>query len=540
MNAIIQSMQGMNSVRVIILSVVGIILLLAFAFLSMRLTSPVLSPIYNNLSSEDNSAIATELSAMGVTFEVNDTSGKIMVPSSEILKIRMALASKGLPNKGSIVGYEVFDKDEGIGTSNFVLNINLLRALEGELGRTISSLKSIRNARVHLVLPKKEIFRKGKVMPSASVILTLNNQNKLPKSEISSIQHMVSSAVPNLSISRVTIVDNNGRLLARGSRDNEDSPDGGTNSFSTAREYVENYEKRTKNNLESIIEEIVGIDKVRAQVSVKMNFDRTSTVSETFNPDGQVARSVQTTENSSSSSTGSSSAGVSVANNLPDASVSSAGGGGAGEKSNQLNEVTNFEISKKQTNFVAETGKIERLSIAILVDGKYKTTIDEDEVETQEYIPRSDEELDQIKTLVKSSVGFDEKRGDTIEVINLEFTKNAENFLVDDDPLSWLKKDLDSILKTVVVGIVAILTILLVIKPLVNKAFEISPSDLAEEQMNSMAQFEMENDDFSENLDIDLIQNKVDSSPVKKINDIIDNNPEETIQVIRNWMNEEN
>jgi len=540
MNAIIQSMQGMNSVRVIILSVVGIILLLAFAFLSMRLTSPVLSPIYNNLSSEDNSTIATELSAMGVTFEVNDTSGKIMVPSSEILKIRMALASKGLPNKGSIVGYEVFDKDEGIGTSNFVLNINLLRALEGELGRTIASLKSVRNARVHLVLPKKEIFRKGKVMPSASVIITLNNQNKLPKNEISSIQHIVSSAVPNLSISRVTIVDNNGRLLARGSRDNEDGSVGGTNSFSTAQEYVENFEKRTKNDLESIIEEIVGIDKVRAQVNVKMNFDRTSTVSETFNPDGQVARSVQTTENSSSSTSGGSGSGVSVANNLPDASVSS-GNGGSGDKSNQLNEITNFEISKKQTNFVSETGKIERLSIAILVDGKYETLVDEEEeTETQKYIPRTDEELDQIKTLVKSSVGFDEKRGDTIEVINMEFTKNAENFLVDDDPLSWLKKDLDSILKTVVVGIVAILTILLVIKPLVNKAFEISPTDLAEEQMNSMAQFEMENQDFGEDMDIEMIQNKMDASPVKKINDIIDNNPEETIQVIRNWMNEDN
>jgi len=166
MNVIVQSVKGMNPVRAVTLGVVGMLLLLSFSFLSMRLGSPVLSPLYGDLSSEDSGAIATELGAMGVSFDVSGGTGKIMVPSGDILRVRMALAAKGLPNKGSVVGYEIFDRDETLGTSNFVLNVNLLRALEGELGRTIASLHSIKSARVHLVLPKREIFAKSNPNPS--------------------------------------------------------------------------------------------------------------------------------------------------------------------------------------------------------------------------------------------------------------------------------------------------------------------------------------------------------------------------------------
>ncbi len=560
MNTIIQSMKGMSSFRVIALSVVGVILLLSFAFLSMKLTSPVLSPLYANLSPEDSTAVVTELSAMGVSFDVHEGSGKIMVASNEILRVRMALAAKGLPNKGSVVGYEIFDKEESLGTSSFVLNVNLLRALEGELARTISALSSVKSARVHLAIPKKNLFNKNAIEPSASVVLTLHDKVKPPKSEITSVQHLVSSAVQNLRLSRVTIIDEKGRLLARGAKEEDDDGNGLT-ALSNTQEYKLGIEKRYKRVVESLLEEVIGYDKVRAEVTAEVNFDRKSSTSEEFDPEGAVARSVQSSENKTNSSEGTNST-VSVANNLPDGGGNA---GGASSENNSLNsnELTNFEISKKITNHTSSVGTIEKLSIAVLVDGNYETTIDEEENETSTYIPRTDEELEQIRTLVRSAVGFDVKRGDSIEVINMQFTNDAKELLLEEDPFAWLKKDLGNIIKTVIVGLIAILTILLVIRPMVNKAFEISPSDLASESQQAVMDFSgipqgggaipvggggtvgaaVAAGNFSptgsgggDDLDLGIIQDQMDGSPTKKINDLIDNNPEETLQVIRSWM----
>ena len=238
MNAVIQSMQQIGSARVVALSILGVALLLGFTFLSMRLSEPVLSPLYTDLTPEDAGSIVSELGGMGVKFELAKSGSSIMVPSPDVLKVRMALAQKGLPSHGSIVGYEIFDKEAALGTSSFVLNVNMLRALEGELGRTISSLATIKSARVHLVIPKRELFRKNKTEPRASVVLKFNDRTHVAKGEISAVKHLVGSAVPSLSPKNITIVDSSGRLLSRGGDDEM----AGMSSSSSA-EYKINYEK---------------------------------------------------------------------------------------------------------------------------------------------------------------------------------------------------------------------------------------------------------------------------------------------------------
>ena len=323
MNAISQTLNGMGNVRVVTMSVVGVSLLLAFGFLAIRLSAPVMSPLYSNLSPKDSGIIVTELGAMGIEFEIAKSGSEILVKSSDVLGARMALAQKGLPSAGSIVGYEVFDKEAALGTSNFVHNVNLLRALEGELGRTISSLESIKSARVHLVIPKRNLFEKSRVEPSASVVLVLNNRSKIPKEETIATKQLVSSAVPELKPSRVTIVDSSGTVLAKATGVEDDTMGG---SASTSEEYRIAIEERTKKTVTRLLEQAVGIGRSRVQVSADIAFDRVVTNSETYDPDGQVARSIQSTSETESSSSGEGGGAVSAANNLPEAGAEGASG----------------------------------------------------------------------------------------------------------------------------------------------------------------------------------------------------------------------
>jgi len=544
MNTVSQAVQGFGSTRIVVLSVVGIALLIAFTILSLKLTSPVFSPLYSNLSSEDSGVIATELGSMGIDFEMKNGGAEIHVPSSDVLRIRMALAQKGIPSQGSLVGYEIFDKEDTLGTSSFVHNVNLVRALEGELSRTISSLSSIKSARVHLVIPKKEIFKKRSLEPSASVVLSLTNRVKTPKEQIEAVKHLVTSAIPGLKSSKVTIVDSRGHLLAKGSSEGE-GEDNEIFSASTSEEYRTNYESKLKRRIETLLEQAVGAGNVEARISAEIGFDRKVTNSETFDPDGRVARSIQTSESNEQSSD---SAGgtVSVANNLPDGG-SNAGAGGSSNSNLRTDEVTNFEISKTITNHISETGKVQKISVAVLVDGTYETIENEDGDEENIYKPRSDEEIEQIRMLVSSAIGYNAKRGDKVEIINMQFNRSATHLMPEEGAFDWIKQDLDSILKTLVVGIVAILAILLVIRPLVNRAFEATPSDLDDtNQMGlsatgagSLENIQINESDMfgNDDIDIDIIQSKVDTSPARKINELINNNPDETLTIIRSWLN---
>ena len=538
MNAIVQSMQGLSSARLITLSIVGISLLLVFTFLSIRITTPVLSPLYTNLSADDSAVIVTELGAMGVEFDVSNSGSEILVQSSDVLRVRMTLAQKGLPSKGSIVGYEIFDQEKTMGTSNFVLNVNLLRALEGELGRTISALESIKSARVHLVMPKRDLFRKERIQPTASVILTLNNRTDVPKEETGSIKPLVGSAVPGLKTSHITIVDNTGRLLARGGI--EDDEDTESVSASNAEEFRANFENRIAKKIEHLLEQAVGIGNIQAKVSAELAFDRITVSAEEFDPDGQVPRSIQSNSEITTSADGGGGT-VSVSNNLPNASegVSSSS---TSSESEILEEITNFEISKKVTSKISEVGTIQKLSVAVLVDGTYRTEInEEDDSEERIYVPRSDEELDQLNTLVQTAIGYNAERGDTVQVINMQFNDRMDNLMIEEGAFDWLKRDLDSILKTIMVGIVAILAIMLVIRPLVNRAFDISQADIEAEataQQAAMVEMQPMAPIENEDINLDIIQTKVDSTPTKKVNDLMDNNPEETLSVIRNWLTE--
>ncbi|AZL15199.1 flagellar basal-body MS-ring/collar protein FliF [Rickettsiales endosymbiont of Stachyamoeba lipophora] len=516
-------------------------LVVSFGFGSLMLalsyTKPSMSLLYSNLDLSDSSEIISELDARNIQYEIRDNGSQILIPEDKILKLRMDMAQKGLPNKGSMVGYEIFDQSDSLGTSNFVLNVNLVRALEGELARTISSFASIQSARVHLVLPKKELFTREKQQPSASVMVKMFGKNTLNKEQINAVANLVSSAVPDLDISKVTIIDNKGRALKTAT--NKDENDLET-IISNSTEYKLTLENRLKHIIESMLSQSIGDGHIKAEVNADINFDRIVTNSEIYDPDGQVVRSVQTIQENENSSEGNQ-ANVSVANNLPNtAQVSNSPG--ATSNAAKLDETTNYEISKTIRNHISETGTIKRLSVAVLVDGNYEY---DEKIQKVIYTPRSQEELDKYAALVKSAIGYDESRHDKVEILNLQFNKDLET-LRPESLADWFKEQFASLMQTFVIAIVVVLIIVLIIRPIAIRAFEFAKED--EEDIVSIkdvltdpSSIEIKQEDVEySTIDIQKTSDgKGRSNTVKALNEVIGKHPKETISIMRKWFEEE-
>ena len=558
MNSFVATLQQLGPARLGVMGAILLGLLMFFVFISMRITTQEMKLLYTDLSSIDSGAVATKLEESQIPYEISSDGSRILVPGDEVGRARMLLAAEGLPNGGS-VGYELFDKQSGFGTTNFVQNINQVRALEGELARTISSLDNIRSARVHIVLPQRQKFSRETRAPSASVVLGVNSGSVVDRQQIVSVQSLISSAVPSLKSRNVSVVDSNGNLLAKGG-----SEDNGLLSLK-ADDMRKNYETRLQNKIEEQVSRIVGYGKVTAIVTVDMNFDRINTSEELYNPEGQVLRSTQSTQESNTEREPASND-VSIGNNLPGVGGDLLADQGPSSEGTRNEEVANYEISKTLKNTVYQSGKVEKLHVSVLVDGRYVT--DDEGVRT--YEARSTEEMDKISTLIKAAIGIDEDRGDALEVANLQFAVlDAAEGLVDDRMLfGFEKSDLIDAAEIMVVAIMVILVVLLILQPMVTKLMNVelssrpglddmlqhdllaaspanpalAPPPTGAVQIGADGQPISQNNDDEENddlINIQGIEGRVKASTIKKVEEIVDNYPEETVSVIRSWMSQE-
>ena len=553
MGALANTLKSIGSARIAIMLFVAIAMVSGFIVVGLKTSTANMAPLYTGLSLEDSAKIVAELEKTATPYEILGNGSEIMVPNDRVLRLRMNMAQQGIPSAGSVVGYEIFDRSETLGTSNLVMNINMIRALEGELSRTIASIADVDVARVHLVMPKQELFSRDKEKPSASITIKMRGGHSLDHGEVTAITHLVASAVPGLDANKVTVVDNHGRLLARGDGESE------TAGSSNAMEYRVAYETKIQKNLEDLIEKAIGPGKVRVQVSADINFDRVVTNSEKYDPDGQVARSVQSNTDRDNSQEKSGKEGVSVAGNLPQGAT----GGDAGNNSNHLaehsNETTNYEISKTVQNHISEGGNVNKVSVAVLVDGDYASGADG----KQTYTPRSDDELKKLKLLVSSAIGYDEKRGDKIEIVNMKFTdENAS--LPEGSFFDKFKLEMQSIIQTLIIAVVAILAIVLVLRPAVTQliAQSGSPSERVGNQLSALeggasggagrlppggapigpggqplpSEFEEPFNDTDRLIDVANIKGGMKESTIKKVNNIVSEKPEETMNVLRKWV----
>lgn len=550
MNNFFETLRQFGAMRLTVMAAVVLGLLLFFVFVMLRISQPGMKILYTELTPNDSSSIAGALEEAGIPYEISPDGGRVMVAGNAVGRARLLLADKGLPDGGSL-GYEIFDERTGFGTTEFVQNINQVRALEGELARTVTEMEAVRTARVHLVLPKRELFERRSRKAKASVLLDLRPGAKLDDRKAASIQALVASAVPDLRPDDVTVVLSDNTLVAGGVSDGEGAAVAHRNQ-----DMRRHYEEGLARKIEDQVGRVVGFDKVRAIVTADMNFDRISMEEELYDPGGQVVRSAQVTEESGSEVT-TPSVEVSVANNLPGLGPEAGGGGRPGSENSRLQEVTNFEISRTVRSTVSEGGQVKKLSVSVLVDGNYSPApAAEDGAASGElaYTPRTDEELARIAALVRSAIGFDEDRGDMLEVVNMKFaTLPISELTPEENLLFGMPRDqiMDAV-ETGVLSIVAILVVLLIVQPMITRlvsADMTADDDSFDTEMlaaQSMAALpEPEEEEFEEDIEeeeeeslinIAGVEGKVKASAIKKVEEIVENYPNEAVSVIRSWM----
>ena len=557
MNPIAELLRQLGPVRVAALAATGIAVLGFFIFLSSRLSSGGMALLYGDLDPQDSGQIIQTLQSKNIPYDIKAGGKQIFVPGDQVLQLRVSLAESGLPGGGS-VGYEIFDNNQGIGTTNFVQNINLVRALEGELARTIGAMRNVRGARVHLVMPRRELFSREKQEASASVVLQVQGSARLGNEQVQAIQHLIAAAVPGMDPQKISVLDDRGQLLARGNGDSASAAAG------TADEMRVGFENRMRQAIIELLERTVGLNRVRAEITAEIDYDRVVENAEIFDPDSQVARSTQTVQENENSSENDDQDTVTVQNNLPETEATAEGAGtSAASQVSRTEETVNFEITKTIRNRIKESGQIKRLSVAVLVDGKYVENNDGDKV----WQPRAADELAQLETLVKSAVGFNEQRGDSVEIVNMQFVK-LEPLEFDDGSLflGISKEEFMQLAEILVLAVVGLLVILLVVRPVLTRLFESMPTALAggpagalgDQEGVALAQLtgpeatadmaelleedeEDEEDDslLDQMIDINQVEGRVRASSLKQIGEIVDKHPEEAIAIVRNWMYQE-
>ena len=378
---------------------------------------PIYRPLFSNLSASDSAEVADVLQTNGFKYKMNKNTGAIMISSSDIHNARMKLAADGLP-KGSGNGYEMFSKSTSFNTSQFMENARYRHALETELSRTITNFNSIKTARVHLAIPRQSAFVSSKRKPKASVFVEVYTGQVLKKNTIASITNLVGSSVANLASNDVTVVDQNGQLLSEGSGGGVISM---TDKFFDYRKQMENsYALK----IQDILEPILGVGRIKAKVSADIDFTSSEQTREVYNPDLPALRSEQLMSEQKAIGSGAGGVVGATANQptqdgtLQTQSASTNQNMEAGGRDQRRQSTKNYELDKTISHTQQRPGRIQRLTVAVLLDDKHNYDEKTGKVITK---PLSDEELSKIKQLVADSIGLELKRGDSLNVINVAF-----------------------------------------------------------------------------------------------------------------------
>src|SRR5246127_3948992 len=508
-----------------------------FAFVIMRVTTPQMTTLFTDLSMEDSSSIIKDLERQGIQFELRNEGTIIMVPKDKVTRLRMKLAEGGLP-KGGGVGYEVFDKSDALGTTSFVQNINHLRALEGELARTIRAIDRSEAARVHLVLPERPLFSRETPEPSASIVVRV--RGSLEAQQIRAIRHLVASSVSGLKPQRVSIVDESGQLLADGASSDADQQVGDERRAA--------FEKRMRKEGEDTVSSVVGAGRARVQLSADFDYNKITQTSDKFDPEGRVLRSSQTREEQSATTDNNGQ--VTVGNELPGAQQNNGNQQAARDQSKKTEETNNYEISRTTKTEVTEAGRVNRISVAVLVDGAYS----KNDKGALVYKERSKEELDRIAALVRSAIGFDQKRGDQVEVFNLRFAEAPQTAPINEPTgflgmLQFTKDDIMYVIELGVMMLLGLVVLFMVVRPLVKKilaseeiaaltaAVTAPPQESAAVTASNPAMLPGGNS-TAHLIDVAQVQGQVHAQSVHRVGELAERNPNETAAIVRQWLSE--
>jgi flagellar M-ring protein FliF len=541
MKGLIDSIRKLGMVRVAMLAGVTLGIIAAFVWLELQGPSRSrMAVLASDLDPQAAQQLATELTGRKIPYRLDG--GQILVPDTDIGVARTLLATRD-QSTGTGTGYEIFDRGNDLAMTDFDQQVKLTRALEGELARTIVSVRGITHARVHIVLPRREPFAHDRVHAQASVMLTIPGRQTLASEAVQSVVNLVAAGVPGLRPQDVTVVDSNLHLLVQAGEAND------SRAGSAREEDVRlKTEARLAQAVELMLARSLGPGHVHAEASIRMNFDKVKETQERYAPDGSVVRSTQnvTSNSKSTDKTGA----VSLQNNLPNAD---AGQTATGSQEGRQEETTNYEIGKTVRAIVHDQPQVERISLAVMVDG-----VDTPDADGKHnWKPRERAELEQIERLTKSAIGFDDKRGDRLDVVSMPFVDVME--AVDTTPPARPGKangDLITFVQMIAFGIVGFGIIILTARSIFAVLNKPPPSlSLAgglnghgEEVRNPVigqrsAALGIDNKTaeagriaIDDTVAVSNIQGQMKASSIRKVVQLVDQHPDTTLGIIRGWI----
>ncbi len=531
---------------------------------------PDYRPLYGSLAGLDASQVMDTLNSSGINYRVEPNSGALLVKSSELANARLKLAAAGVSPTDSTIGFEILDKEQGLGTSQFMETTRYRRGLEGELGRTIASLNNVKAARVHLAIPKSSVFVRDERKPSASVLVEMYPGRSLEPSQVMAIINLVATSVPELQKSQVTVVDQSGNLLSDQEELSEMSRAG--KQF----DYTRRLENLFTQRVHNILQPVLGVGRYKAEVSADVDFSAIESTSETFNPDQPALRSEQSSSEQRQVSSGPQGVPGALSNQPPGASIAPEVVGAvavegpvpAGQPlvdadgqqiidpktgepmlspypSDKREQSTrNFELNRSISYTKQDQNRLQRLSVAVVVDDQ---VIVNQETGEQVRVPWSEQDIARFTRLVQDSVGFNASRGDSVSVINAAFAPIQAEEILDipfyTEPWFW------SIVKQIL-GVLFILVLVFgVLRPLLRnvvgggKSKELAVSERSDDaDLGDM-------DDFDPGLADDRVslggpQNILLPSPsegydaqLNAIKSLVAEDPGRVAQVVKEWIN---
>lgn len=543
---VVSQLRALGPLRLTALLGAALATLAALGAFAFRVTEPPMALLYGELDTRDAAGVVAALERARVPHRIGRSGSEIYAPEDQIPRLRLTLAREGLPTGGSI-GYEVFDRQNGLTATPFQQDINRLRALEGEIARTLRGLAGVSSARVHLVLPRREAFSRERAEAQASVVLQMRGSQRLDRAGVQSVLHLVAAAVPGLRAQNIAVVDGRGELLARGGRPvaADAAGDGTGSGLPPHEEMRRTQETRMARGLEEMLERALGAGRVRVEATLDLDHARQQTTEERFDPDNQVPRSQQSvTENNRNGEQPS----VSVANQLPGAPPAAAGNPGPQSQELRQEEMTNFEIGRTTRTTVREQPLVRRLSVAVLVDAVREPAATPGGAPA--WRERTPEELARIGALVRGAIGFDEARGDRVEVVSFRFADSGAEVVADPAAAGGLAELLPPamlarLVESGMFALLAVAAIFFVVRPMMKRVTAIpitvapaiaqpggavaaalagtAPDGaglLADEKMVSIA----------------MVEGQMRASSLTQVGELADRHPDETLAIVRRWL----
>ena len=542
-----QNLLVLGGQRLIALALVGMTVFATIAVGSYYLSRPDLETLYTGLNPEDIGRIGSVLGNAGIPFDVGSDGTKVLVPFNQTVQARMVLAEKGLPGSEN-AGYKLFDKLGSMGLTSFMQQITRVRALEGEIARTIQAMKGIRAARVHIVLPDDGSFRRARRSPSASVVIKTDWVEAF--SAAPAIRHLVAAAIPGMSVERVTVLGTDGKILAAGQ-----------DSSSTAPGNMVGLEKSLSTDLEGKIRRTLapylGVDNFEISVAARLNTDQQKISKTEFDPESRVERSVRVVKESASAKNKNGQKTVSVEENIPEGDGEQGGNADQSSRENdRREELTNYELNSKTTSTVRQGYKIENLSVAVVVNLERIVASLGGESNQAKVNVR----LEELKTLISSAAGIDQKRGDLVTISAVPFMKNGEALAASSSEsiMDVLLAQVGSLIKSLTMIVIVLMLIRFGLKPVTTALLEPprAMTELPAEEALASLGFEatddeggipeggaptIDGDPNAEALDgppdlVGQLAKQREYTPQKRLEQLVDLDEEQAIAIMKQWM----